>query len=89
MVMASLAWTLKAWLGLCLPVKAGPHRERQEEQKQSLLKMEFKRFVNGLMRLPCQIIKQGRKVIYRLLSWNPWLPVLLRAVAALRTPLRC
>jgi len=89
MVMASLAWTLKAWLGLCLPVKAGPHRERHEQQKQNLLKMEFKRFVNGFMRLPCQIIKQGRRIIYRLLSWNPWQPVLLRAVAALRTPLRC
>jgi hypothetical protein len=89
MVMASLAWTLKAWLGLCLPVKAGPHRERHEEQKQGLLKMEFKRFVNGFMRLPCQIIKQGRKIVYRLLSWNPWQPVLLRAVEALRTPLRC
>jgi hypothetical protein len=89
MVMASLAWTLKAWLGLSLPVKAGPHRERHEEQKQGLLKMEFKRFVNGLMRLPCQIIKQGRKTIYRLLSWNPWQRVLLRAVEALKTPLRC
>jgi hypothetical protein len=41
------------------------------------------------MRLPCQIIKQGRKTIYRLLSWNPWQRVLLRAVEALKTPLRC
>ena len=89
MVMASLAWTLKAWLGLCLPVKAGPHQARHEEQKQGLLKMEFKQFANGLMRLPCQIVRQGRKIIYRLLSWNPWQQVLLRAVEAMRTPLRC
>lgn len=89
MVMASLAWTLKAWLALSLPVKSGAHRERHEQQKQGLLKMEFKQFVNGLMRLPCQIIKQGRKIIYRLISWNPWQPVLLRAVEALRTPRRC
>lgn len=88
MVMASLAWTLKAWLGLVLPVKAGRWRERHAKQKQGLLKMEFRQFVNGLMRLPCQIVRQGRKIVYRLLSWNPWQEVLLRAVEALR-PMRC
>ena len=25
-----------------------------------------------MMRLPCQIIKTGRRIVYRLLSWNPW-----------------
>jgi hypothetical protein len=32
---------------------------------------------------------QGRRIVYRLLAWNPWQGVFLRAVAALRRPLRC
>ena len=88
MVMASLAWTLKAWLALVLP-EGGRWREKHKMQKQSLLRMEFKTFLNGLMRLPCQIVRGGRRIVYRLLSWNPWQKVLLRAVDALRLPMRC
>ena len=88
MVMASLAWTLKAWLALVLP-EGGRWKAKYQAQKQSLLKMEFKTFLNGLMRLPCQIVRTGRRIVYRLLSWNPWQEVLLRAVAALRLPMRC
>jgi hypothetical protein len=96
MVTASLAWTLKAWLALSLPEK-GRWREKYQEQKQSLLGMEFKKFLNGLMRLPCQIVRTSRRIVYRLLSWNSWQEMLLRAVEALRRlpvvsvrcPLRC
>ena len=84
MVMASLAWTLKAWLALVLP-EQGRWKEKYQGQKLSLLKMEFKTFLNGLMRLPCQIVRTGRRIVYRLLSWNPWQEVLLRAVDALRS----
>jgi hypothetical protein len=88
MVMASLAWTLKAWLALVLP-EQGRWKQKHRAQKQSLLRMEFKTFLNGLMRLPCQIVRGGRRIVYRLLSWNPWQQVLLRAVEALRLPMRC
>jgi hypothetical protein len=85
MGMASLAWTLKAWFALCLP-EEGRWRGKYQAQKQSLLSMEFKKFLNVLMRLPCQIVRTGRRIVYRLLSWNPWLEVLLRGVEALRGP---
>jgi hypothetical protein len=88
MVMASLAWTLKAWLALVLP-ENGRWKRKHQAQKQSLLRMEFKTFLNGLMRLPCQIVRTGRRIAYRLLSWHPWLEVLLRAVEAMRRPMRC
>jgi len=86
MVMASLAWTLKAWLALVLP-EGGRWGEKYKAQKESLLKMEFKKFLNSLMRLPCQIVRGGRRIVYRLLSWNPWQEVLLRGVEALRRPI--
>jgi hypothetical protein len=89
MVMVSLAWTLKAWFGLLLPAPAGPHRQRYESQRQAVLKMEFKRFADSLIRLPCQLVKTGRRLVYRLLSWNPWVLVLLRFSDAMRLPMRC
>ncbi len=88
MVMASLAWTLKAWFALLLPEK-GRWKEKHKRQKQAVLKMEFKKFRNAFIQLPCQIIKTGRKIVYRLLSWNRWLVVFFRGLKVLRYPLRC
>jgi hypothetical protein len=88
MVMSSLAWTLKAWCGLLLPAD-GRWREKYQSQRRAMLRMEFKRFANSLMRLPCQIVRTGRRIIYRLLSWNPWTGALLRLAEAVRHPLRC
>ena len=88
MVMASLAWTLKAWYALRLPV-TGRWKEKHQAEKQTVLRMEFKRFVNAFVQVPCQIVKTGRRIVYRLLAWNPWQSVFLRAVDALRHPMRC
>jgi hypothetical protein len=88
MVMGSLAWTLKAWLALSLP-EDGRWAAKHRAEKQSVLKMEFKRFVNAFMLVPCQIVRQARKLVYRLLAWNPRQDVFLRAFDALRRPLRC
>jgi len=88
MVMASLAWTLKAWCGLLLPVSPR-WREEHEAQRSALLKMEFKRFADYLLRVPCQIVRTGRRIVYRLLSWNPWMKVLLRLSMQMRLPMRC
>jgi hypothetical protein len=88
LVMASLAWTLKAWLALLLP-EGGRWKEKRRAEKQSVLRMEFKKFINTLMRVPCQIVRTGRRIVYRLLAWNPWLGVLVRGAEALRRPMRC
>jgi hypothetical protein len=88
MVMASLAWTLKAWFALRLP-EAGRWATRHAAQKQKLLRMEFKTFRSAIMNVPCQIVRAGRRIVYRLLAWNPWQEVFLRGVDALRSPLQC
>jgi hypothetical protein len=64
MVMAALAWNLKAWYGLLVP-----DRERGLE----LVRMEFRRFLHAIILLPVQIIRAGRKIVYRLLGYNGWL----------------
>jgi hypothetical protein len=88
MVMASLAWTLKAWFALRLP-EAGRWAEKHRIEKQRVLKMEFKTFRSAIMNVPCQIVRAGRRIVYRLLAWNPWQEVFLRGVDALRCPLQC
>ena len=88
MVMASLAWSLKAWSALFLSAK-GRWKEKQEEEKQRLLRMDFSTFRNAWINVPAQIIHQGRKIIYRFLSWNPWQSAFFRLLDILNQPLRC
>ena len=64
MVMAGLAWNLKAWYGLMMP-----NRERGLE----LVKMEFRSFLAAVILLPAQIIRAGRKIIYRMMGYNGWM----------------
>jgi len=64
MVMAALAWNLKAWFGLLTP-----NRERGIE----LVRMEFRGFLHAVILLPCQIVRTARRVIYRILGYNSWL----------------
>jgi Transposase DDE domain group 1 len=84
MVMTALAWNLKAWWALALPEPGGRWGEQRCEEKVWVLGLEFKTFVNAFVRLPCQVLRTGGKLVYRLLSWNPHLPIFLRLVDALR-----
>lgn len=88
MVMGSLAWTLKARFALILPEK-GRWAARHKSEKQAVLKMKFKTFLNASMNIPCQIIQGARRIVCRLQAWNPWQHIFLRGVDALRCPLRC
>jgi hypothetical protein len=84
MVMTALAWNLKAWWALSLPAPPGRWQEKHQSEKQWVLKIEFKTFVNAFVRLPCQIVRTGRRLVYRLLSWNPYQPIFFRLVSVLR-----
>jgi transposase len=63
--------------------------EQYAADKRTVLKMEFRTFQQAFVAMPCQIVRAGRKIVYRLLAWNPWQRVFLRGVEALRLPLRC
>jgi hypothetical protein len=89
MLITSLAWNLKAWMALSLPVSQGRWREKQAQDKERLLRMEFRTFVNAFLRIPCQIVRTGRKIVHRMLAWNRWQPVFFRLASHLTHPLRC
>lgn len=61
MVIAALAWNLKAWYGLLARTKTA---------RRDILRMEFKRFVVSFVQIPCQIVNTGRRLVYRILSYN-------------------
>lgn len=82
MIIASLAWTLKAWFGLLLPITPR-WREQHTAQREEIVRMDFRTFVQRLMLIPAQIVRTGRRLIFRLLAWRPDLPVLFRLLDAL------
>lgn len=88
MVMGSVAWTLKVWSALLLP-ETGRWASKHREEKRTLLRMEFPTFLQAFILMPAQVVRRGRKIVYRLLSWNPWQHVLFRLLEQLHLPLRC
>jgi Transposase DDE domain group 1 len=84
MVMTGLAWNLKAWFALTLPEEPGRWQAKYRAEKQWLLGIEFKTFVNAFVRQTCQIVRTGRKLVYRLLAWNPYQPIFFRLLSVLR-----
>lgn len=75
MVMASLAWTLKAWFALLT---------EKRQDRDALLRMEFKRFLKVIVHIPCQIIKGGHRLLCRVLGYNDWLATLFDTLSVIR-----
>jgi hypothetical protein len=61
MVIAALAWNLKAWYGLVMLEPA---------TRRDILRMEFKRFLNSFVFIPCQIVSTGRRLVFRILTYS-------------------
>ncbi len=75
MVIGSLAWNLKAWYGLLMPDKA---------QGKKVVRMEFRSFIVQFMLLPCQVVRAGRRLIYRILRYTEQLGVFFAAFDRIR-----
>jgi hypothetical protein len=88
MVMAALAWSLKAWAALLVP-EHPRWVEKHRAEKRLLLRMEFSTFCVALIQVPCQIVRTAGRLLYRLLSWNPWQVVFLRLVERLHGARLC
>ena len=82
MVMARWPGPSRRGAALLLP-EQGRWAEEYRAEKRTLLRMEFSTFCVAMIQVPCQIIQDGRRIVYRLLSWNPWQGVFLRLVERL------
>ena len=43
-----------------------------------MLRMDFRTFLQDFIEIPAQIVRTGRRLVYRLLAWRPSLPILFR-----------
>ena len=68
MVIAALAWNLKAWYGLVTLIPAA---------RRDILRMEFKRFLTSFIQIPCQIVTTGRRLVYIILTYSRHLETFL------------
>jgi hypothetical protein len=75
MIIAALAWNLKAWYGMATLIPA----ERRE-----ILRMEFKRFLGSFIQIPCQIVTTGRRLAYRILTYSRHLETFLTTIDHIR-----
>jgi hypothetical protein len=75
MVVAALAWNLKAWFAMHVP---------NPRARETLLRMEFRTFLNAVIRIPCQIVKTSRGIVYRILQYNSWLHHFFETFDAIR-----
>ena len=63
-IIAALAWNLKSWFGqLMTEGRAGS----------AVMRMEYRRFLYAFIFIPAQIIRRGRRIVFRLLGYNSWL----------------
>ena len=69
MVIASLAWNLKAWYGLMV---------ENRRASMEIVRMEFKRFLLNFIQIPCQVLNSGHRLICRILSYNKYLETFFR-----------
>jgi len=61
MLIAALAWNIKSWHAMMM------HRK---EDRQAFIGMEFKRFLDTVIRIPATIIVRARAIIARLLAYT-------------------
>jgi len=60
MVIASIAWTLKSWMGLLMPHKATGYK---------IIRMEFSKFIELFINIPAQVLHKGRQLWYRFIAF--------------------
>jgi Transposase DDE domain group 1 len=82
MVIASIAWSLKVWFGLLVPVSPR-QREQHEAERDTIVRMDFRTFIQRFVLIPAQVVRSGRRLVYRLLAWRPDLPILFRLLDVL------
>ena len=75
MVIASLAWTFKAWYGMVTPDAKASHE---------IVRMEYKKFLYHFIALPCQIVQGARRLVIRVLGYTRYLETFFATYDAIR-----
>ena len=65
-VIATLAWNLKIWLSILVPKRL----------VRDVRRMEYRRFLQSVMLVPCQVLRTARQMVLRILTYTPWAELL-------------
>jgi hypothetical protein len=89
------AYTVMAALGgaqvvVCVVVaRDRPVGQRYAAEKVAMLRLEFKTCLNAFIRSPVQVVRTSRRLVFRLLEWNPCQAALLRGIDQWHAALQC
>ena len=78
-------WCTDGPAGAC---RVGADARSAAAEKAAVLRMEFKAFLDAFILIPVQVVRTSRRLVFRLLAWNPWQAVFLRGFDQLSRPLR-
>jgi hypothetical protein len=70
MVSVTLAWNLKSWFAMMMHRKA---------DRRDYIRMEFRRFLHGIILIPAMISRPARMITVRLIGYHPSLDRLFSA----------
>ena len=70
MVIAALAWNIKSWFAMMMHLKA---------DRRLYINMEFRRFFNSIILIPCHVIRRARCTVIRIIGYKPTLDRLFSA----------
>ena len=62
MVIAALAWNIKAWFAMMMHLKTDRH---------DYIRMEFRRFFHSVVLIPAMILRRSRAITVRLIGYTP------------------
>lgn len=62
MVMAALAWNMKSWFAMMMHLK---------DDRRKYICMEFKRFLNSVILIPCRVVRRARSIVMRIIGYRP------------------
>lgn len=79
MVIASLAWTLKSWMGLLMPYKVLGNQ---------IIQMEFPKFLAEFINIPVRIVRTGRKIYFKICSFMKHAPAFFSFAKLCSRPLK-
>ncbi len=64
MVTAALAWNFKSWFAMMMHLKT---------DRRIYIRMEFRRFVNSIILIPCRVVRRARSIVLRIIGYQPTL----------------
>ena len=74
-----------SWHGISLPQSLALCQLNLLPASPFIIRMEFKRFVNTFIKIPCVIINTGRRIVYRFIGYNNYMKEFFRTFAAIKS----